>query len=69
MDWKIRAGYMREQMPLALPTGTGIDTAGVVDEVGEGVSDVEIGAAVFGTGTASWGGTRLDPARSIPRGR
>ncbi len=53
IDWKIRAGYMREQMPLSLPAGTGKDAAGVVDEVGEGVSDVAVGDAVFGSGTAT----------------
>src|SRR4051812_42626921 len=36
LDWKIRSGYMREYMPLPLPSGTGKDAAGVVDEVGEG---------------------------------
>jgi len=36
IDWKIRAGYMSAQMPLPLPSGTGIDAAGVVDEVGDG---------------------------------
>lgn len=54
IDWKIRAGYMREVMPLTLPAGTGRDAAGVVDEVGEGVHDVAIGDAVFGAGAATF---------------
>jgi NADPH:quinone reductase-like Zn-dependent oxidoreductase len=41
---------MRETMPLSLPSGTGRDAAGIVDEVGEGVSDVGVGDAVFGSG-------------------
>jgi len=54
LDWKIRAGYMRAQMPLSLPSGTGIDAAGVVDEVGDGVRDVAVGDAVFGSGSATF---------------
>ena len=54
IDWKIRAGYMSEQIPLSLPSGTGMDAAGVVDEVGDGVSDVAVGDAVFGTGSATF---------------
>ncbi len=53
IDWKIRAGDMREQVPLPLPTGTGVDAAGVVDEVGDGVDGVQVGDAVFGTGAAT----------------
>lgn len=53
IDWKIRQGYMREQRPLPLPAGTGMDAAGVVDEVGEGVSDVAVGDEVFGSGSAT----------------
>ena len=54
LDWKIREGYMREMMPLTLPAGTGVDAAGVIDEVGEGVTDVTVGDAVFGSGAATF---------------
>jgi NADPH:quinone reductase-like Zn-dependent oxidoreductase len=54
IDWKIRAGYLREAMPIRLPSGTGRDAAGVVDEVGDGVSDVAVGDAVFGSGSATF---------------
>jgi NADPH:quinone reductase-like Zn-dependent oxidoreductase len=52
LDWKIRAGHMRGMFDVALPSGTGSDAAGIVDEVGEGVTDVQVGDAVFGIGTA-----------------
>lgn len=54
VDWKIREGRMREFRPLILPSGTGIDAAGVVLEVGEGLAGVEVGDQVFGTGTATY---------------
>lgn len=54
IDGKIRAGYMRDQIPLALPAGTGMDAAGIVDEVGEAVTDVHVGESVFGTGSATF---------------
>jgi len=50
MDWKFRSGQLQEMMPLTLPSGTGVDASGVVDEVGPGVTGVTIGDAVFGTG-------------------
>ena len=53
MDWKIRAGYLQEMVPLTLPAGTGIDGSGVVDEVGEGVTDVAVGDPVFGNGSGT----------------
>jgi len=46
---KIRAGTWKGQ-PIPLPSGVGVEGAGVVDEVGEGVTDVSIGDAVFGYG-------------------
>jgi NADPH:quinone reductase-like Zn-dependent oxidoreductase len=46
---KIRAGTWKGQ-PIPLPSGIGVEGAGIVDEVGEGVTDVSIGDAVLGYG-------------------
>jgi NADPH:quinone reductase-like Zn-dependent oxidoreductase len=44
IDWKIRRGAMGGE----LPRRTGVEVAGVVDEVGEGVTDAAVGDQVFG---------------------
>lgn len=43
-DWKKRQGLMDEELPQTL----GHEAAGVVDELGEGVTDVAVGDHVFG---------------------
>ena len=47
IDWKIRSGMVGAD-PAALPQIPGIDVAGVVDEVGDGVSGISVGDEVFG---------------------
>ena len=49
-DWRSREGQFRTSHLVDLPTGVGLDASGVVDEVGEGVSGVTVGDAVFGEG-------------------
>jgi NADPH:quinone reductase-like Zn-dependent oxidoreductase len=49
IDSKILHGYMAEVMPLTLPAGLGSDLAGVVDEVGAGVTEFEVGDEVLGS--------------------
>jgi NADPH:quinone reductase-like Zn-dependent oxidoreductase len=46
VDWKIVGGMIGTGP--GRPTVPGIDAAGIVDEVGEGVSAVQVGDAVFG---------------------
>lgn len=48
VDWKIRSGASKRAVPVSLPSIPGMDAAGVVDEIGDGVTGVAIGDAVFG---------------------
>lgn len=48
LDWKLRSGVYRDFMPIELPAGVGSEAAGIIDEVGDGVTGVSIGDAVFG---------------------
>jgi NADPH:quinone reductase-like Zn-dependent oxidoreductase len=51
IDWKIRSGMLAGGKPLEGPGYLGFDAAGVVDEVGEGVTGVAVGDDVFGNGS------------------
>lgn len=47
-DWKVLQGWMSDQIPLDLPAGLGFDVAGVVDALGEGVTEFAVGDEVLG---------------------
>ncbi|TYC06506.1 NADP-dependent oxidoreductase [Micromonospora sp. WP24] len=62
-DTYVRAGRFRELIPLPLPHVPGVDAAGVVDEVGAGVTTVRVGDEVFGvTDYAQMGGANAEYA-------
>lgn len=46
-DWKVRAGYLKESIPYALPLIPGWDLSGVVEAVGPGVRSWKAGDAVY----------------------
>ncbi|WFE41750.1 NADP-dependent oxidoreductase [Micromonospora sp. WMMD998] len=57
VDGNIRAGFMQGPIPVELPHTPGLDVAGTVDALGDGVTDVAVGDRVVGflpmTGTGA----------------
>jgi enoyl reductase len=49
VDWKLRAGYLQDFIPIQPPSGLGNEFAGVVDQVGAEVTAWEVGDEVLGT--------------------
>jgi NADPH:quinone reductase-like Zn-dependent oxidoreductase len=57
---KIRDGALHERWPATFPSGQGSDFAGVVERIGDGVTEVEPGAEVIG-----WVDTRSSQAEYV----
>ena len=55
--WKIRAGLLQKNAPLQLPVTLGGDFSGVVEAVGPGATDFDIGVAVYGQASPTSGGS------------
>ncbi|MFC9893362.1 NADP-dependent oxidoreductase [Nocardia sp. NPDC127579] len=54
VDWRIREGQILGGHAIALPSGVGLDAAGVVDEIGAGVDGIALGDHVFGVGSGTY---------------
>jgi NADPH:quinone reductase-like Zn-dependent oxidoreductase len=65
IDWKFRAGYLKEFMPLELPHVLGFDLSGTVETVGSGVSEFAAGDEVFGRGSGMYAEYAVAPASTI----
>jgi NADPH:quinone reductase-like Zn-dependent oxidoreductase len=65
IDWKLRAGYLKQYMPVALPTIPGLDVSGTVEAVGEGVTGFAVGDGVFGRGAGTYAEFAVAPIATI----
>lgn len=57
VDWKIREGYMQQMIPLKFPSPLGMDFSGVVEKVGQGISDFRQVDEVYGQASILSGGS------------
>jgi len=57
VDWKFRAGFLQKMAPVPLPTTLGGDFAGKVLQVGEGVTEFNVGDDVYGQAIVLNGGS------------
>ncbi|WP_250286027.1 NADP-dependent oxidoreductase [Frankia sp. CiP1_Cm_nod2] len=69
VDWKILQGALQELVTLDLPAGLGSDVAGIIDQVGDGVTAFAAGDEVLGSSlTASYAQFALaDPAALVAK--
>jgi NADPH:quinone reductase-like Zn-dependent oxidoreductase len=65
IDWKYRAGYLREFAPLELPHVPGIDVAGSVEAAGTNVTEFAAGDDVLGRGSGTYAEFALAPVASL----
>jgi NADPH:quinone reductase-like Zn-dependent oxidoreductase len=56
-DWKFRNGFFQQMMPLQFPSTLGWDFSGVIEKVGQGVSDFDQGDEVYGQAPEPTGGS------------
>ncbi|WP_335078022.1 NADP-dependent oxidoreductase [Nostoc sp.] len=62
IDWKIREGFFQQVFDYSLPVIAGADVAGVVASVGDGVTTLQPGQAVYGTADMALSGAYAEYA-------
>ncbi|MEH2287348.1 NADP-dependent oxidoreductase [Nostoc sp.] len=62
IDWKIREGFFQQISDYSLPVIAGADVAGVVASVGDGVTTLQPGQAVYGTADMALSGAYAEYA-------
>ena len=62
IDWKIREGFFQQVYDYSLPVIAGADVAGVVASVGDGVTTLQPGQAVYGTADMALSGAYAEYA-------
>jgi NADPH:quinone reductase-like Zn-dependent oxidoreductase len=68
LDFKIRAGYLQQVFPVTFPHVPGVEAAGVVEVLGEGVTALAVGDEVFGpTATGAYAEQALAAADRLAR--
>ncbi|MBV8300610.1 MAG: alcohol dehydrogenase catalytic domain-containing protein, partial [Candidatus Dormibacteraeota bacterium] len=67
MDWKLRAGHLKDFVPLQFPPVPGLELAGTVDAVGEGVTELQPGDDVFGRGSGAYATHAVAPVTTLAR--
>ncbi len=65
VDWKIRSGMAKAMWPVDFPSTPGIDAAGIIEELGEGVSQWKKGQEVFGITRGSYAEFAIAKAEEI----
>lgn len=65
VDWKFRAGFLKEFMPLQLPVVPGIDVSGTIEEVGSDVKTFKKGQAVFGVAKGAYADFAIATASDV----
>lgn len=60
IDWKLREGYLQQKYPWEFPIILGWDVAGVIVDVGQGVTNWQVGDKVFARPQTTRFGTYAD---------
>ena len=65
IDWKFRAGLLKDYMPMPLPSVPGIDVSGTIEELGPEVKTLKKGQAVFGVAKGAYAEYAIASANDV----